>query len=301
MKALIVAGSRGDEVGLIGIPARELVPVANRAIVLHALDRLRWAGVAEVAIAACPATATGIRTAIADDLDIDLRIEYIVREGPSGIGHAILAAERFLSGSPFLVQTGHGFSTASLRPLVERLMRRPPHGLVLGAPPDEDEMPIDDALALLLDRGRVQRETTAAWWGYDGTPAKLLEGNRLALDQVAGARPRGTVEDSEIGARVTVHPTARVRSSVIRGPAVIGAAARISDAYIGPHTSIGDHVVVEGAEVEDSVVLHGATIRHLPERLQGSIVGRDVKLFRDFRLPKAYRLVVGTGAEIALA
>ena len=37
---------------------------------------------------------------------------------------------------------------------------------------------------------------------------------------------------------------------MIRGPAIVGAGARVVDAYIGPYTSIGDGVRVEGAEIE---------------------------------------------------
>ena len=96
-------------------------------------------------------------------------------------------------------------------------------------------------------------------------------------------------------------PTARVRSSVIRGPVAIGAGATIAGAYLGPHTSIGDRVLIEGAEIEDSVILPGGSIRFVSERLQHSVLGRNAKLFRDFGIPKAVRLVAGDGTEIALA
>jgi glucose-1-phosphate thymidylyltransferase len=74
----------------------------------------------------------------------------------------------------------------------------------------------------------------------------------------------------------------------------------ISDAYIGPYTSIGSGVVIENAEVEHSIILPGASIRHLGGRLEASIVGVDARIFRDFRLPRALRLNVGEGAEVAL-
>ena len=329
IKALIVAGARSDDtVGtLIDTPARELMPVANRAIVLHALESLRRAGISEVAIAIDQAIASDVRDAVGDGGQ-GLRVTYLVGEEPVDTGRAILAAERFLSGSPFLVQTGRGFSTGPLRPLLQRLLRRRLDGLMLGAAGEADgdrapdqmhlfgpavceclrqlrpswrgELETADAVAMLRDRGHVERDTIP-WWSYDGSPDTLLEGNRLALDQVVDGVTDAIIEDSEIGNQVTIHPTARVRSSVIRGPVAIGAGATIAGAYVGPHTSIGDRVLIEGAEIEDSVVLRGATIRYLGQRLEHSVVGHDARLFRDFRLPKAYRLVVGRGAEIALA
>ena len=97
------------------------------------------------------------------------------------------------------------------------------------------------------------------------------------------------------------HPTARIESSVVRGPAILGPRARLIDSYVGPYTSIGPDVVVEGAEIEHSVVLSGASIRHLGGRLEASVVGPHAKIFRDFRLPRALRLQVGEGAEVSLA
>ncbi len=100
---------------------------------------------------------------------------------------------------------------------------------------------------------------------------------------------------------MVVHPTARIESSVVRGPAILGPRARLIDSYVGPYSSIGPDVVIEGAEIEHSVVLAGASIRHLGGRLEASVVGPRAKVFRDFRLPRALRLQVGEGAEVSLA
>jgi len=97
-----------------------------------------------------------------------------------------------------------------------------------------------------------------------------------------------------------VHPTARVESSTIVGPAIVGPDATVLNAYIGSYTSIGAGVHVEGAEIERSIILPGARITHIGGRLVGSVVGRDARIFRDFSLPRALRLDVGDGGEVAL-
>ena len=81
---------------------------------------------------------------------------------------------------------------------------------------------------------------------------------------------------------------------------IIGANAIISDSYIGPHTSIGDGARIEGAEIERSIVLAGASILHVGGRLVASVVGREARIFRDFSMPRALRLQVGDGDEVAL-
>ena len=91
-----------------------------------------------------------------------------------------------------------------------------------------------------------------------------------------------------------------MQGSVIVGPAVIGSGARITDSYIGPYTSIGERARVEGTEVERSIIASGASVMHVGGRLVASVVGRDARVFRDFSLPRALRLRVGDGTEVAL-
>ena len=99
---------------------------------------------------------------------------------------------------------------------------------------------------------------------------------------------------------VAIHPTARLESTVVRGPAVIGPRVRLTDAYVGPYTSIAEDVMIDGAEIEHSIVLHGTRICHLGRRLEGSVIGANARIFRDFRLPNALRLSVGDGAEVSV-
>ena len=81
---------------------------------------------------------------------------------------------------------------------------------------------------------------------------------------------------------------------------MIGAGARIRDAYIGPYTSIGAGAQIEGAEIERSIVQAGASIAHIGGRLMSSVVGRHATVFRDFSLPRALRLRIGEDTEIGL-
>jgi glucose-1-phosphate thymidylyltransferase len=149
--------------------------------------------------------------------------------------------------------------------------------------------------------GHVKGLRVKGAWRYGGDPRHLLEGNRYLLERLTAPSVVPDLDNVEVQGRVMIDPSADVSDSTIRGPAVIGARARICDAYIGPYSSIGADVVVEGAEIEHSIVLPGATISHIGRRLETSIVGTGAKLFRDFRLPNALRVQVGDGAEIALA
>jgi glucose-1-phosphate thymidylyltransferase len=138
------------------------------------------------------------------------------------------------------------------------------------------------------------------WRQYAGDPLDLLELNRIALDRLDAEVYHSTNDGNRIEGRVWIHKLASVRASMIVGPTVIGPGAYIADAYIGPYTSIGAGARVEGAEIERSIVAADASIMHTGGRLVASVVGRNARVFRDFSLPRALRLRVGAGTEVAL-
>ncbi len=143
--------------------------------------------------------------------------------------------------------------------------------------------------------------STSGWLQYRGSTNELLALNRFLLDALVGEGPMMAIRGSNrIEGPVVVHPTAVVQSSTIVGPALIGPHAEVLGSYIGPYTSIGAGAHIEGAEVERSIILSGARITHIGGRLVGSVVGRDAHIFRDFSLPRAMRLNVGDGGEVAL-
>ena len=77
-------------------------------------------------------------------------------------------------------------------------------------------------------------------------------------------------KDIREGDRVVIEKGAALERTVVRGPAIIGAGARISDSYIGPYTAIDRDVVITGSEVEHSIVLAGSSIRDLHARSDGT-------------------------------
>ncbi len=157
------------------------------------------------------------------------------------------------------------------------------------------------AAQITAEGGTFQVLPVTGWRRYTGDPLDLLELNRIALDHMHQDLHVPSGRGNRIEGRVWIHETASVRTSVIVGPTVVGPHARIVDAYIGPYTSIGAGARIEGAEVERSIIAAGASIMHVGSRLVASVVGRDARVFRDFSLPRAFRLRVGDGTEIALS
>jgi len=158
------------------------------------------------------------------------------------------------------------------------------------------------ALAERLARGggRVHMRAAQKWRHFTGDALDLLDMNRTMLDELDSEITASATDDNRFEGHIAIHPTASVTSSVIIGPVIIGADALIADSYIGPHTSIAERVRIEGAEIERSIVLADASVLHVGGRLVASIVGREARIFRDFSMPRALRLQVGDGDEVAL-
>ncbi len=162
------------------------------------------------------------------------------------------------------------------------------------------EYEITEAIQALIDDGhRVSSEVVRGWWKDTGQLADMLEANRLVLEELEG-RLEGEIDNSKIEGRVVVEKGAVLAGSVVRGPAVIGAGARIEDAYIGPYTSIGDRVHISRSEIEHSIVLADSVVEDLGTRMEASLLGRNVKLTRSDGMPKTLRMLVGDNCEIEI-
>jgi glucose-1-phosphate thymidylyltransferase len=167
-------------------------------------------------------------------------------------------------------------------------------------PSARGELEITDAIQHLVDSGRrVEPHVVVGWWKDTGRLDDLLEANRLVLDRLE-ARVQGELVDSSCDGRVVVEPGARLERSTVRGPAVIGAGARLVDCYVGPYTAIGEGCVIERAEVEHSILLGGSSVTGLEGRMESSLLGRNVTIGRGSGQPRAYRFMVGDNSEIGI-
>jgi glucose-1-phosphate thymidylyltransferase len=167
-------------------------------------------------------------------------------------------------------------------------------------PSGRGELEITDAIQWLIDQGRTVRPyVITGWWKDTGKLEDMLEANRIILDARA-PRVEGEVYHAEILGKVVVEPGAKIVESTIRGPAIIGRGATIEHAYIGPFTSIGDGVVVRGSEIEHSIVLEGSSVIDIGGRIESSLIGRNVTIYRSDAKPKSYKLMIGDRSDVGL-
>jgi glucose-1-phosphate thymidylyltransferase len=167
-------------------------------------------------------------------------------------------------------------------------------------PSARGELEITDAIQHLVDGGlRVEPHIVRGWWKDTGRLEDMLEANRLILDNVVG-RVEGELVDSQVDGRVIVERGARLERTTVRGPAVIGAGARLADCYVGPYTAIGENCAIANSEIEHSILLAGSSVCDLEGRMESSLLGRNVTVRRGDRQPRAYRFMVGDNSDISI-
>ena len=168
-------------------------------------------------------------------------------------------------------------------------------------PSFRNELEITDAIQDLIDRGlAVRPHVVEGWWKDTGKLEDMLEANRLILDTL-DARIEGTVDaESRLEGKVVVEADASIERSVVRGPVIIGPRARIVRSYVGPFTSIMNDVEVRDSEVEHSIVLEGSTILDLANRVTDSLIGKNVRIYRQPVKPSAYRFMLGDNSEVGI-
>ena len=169
-------------------------------------------------------------------------------------------------------------------------------------PSGRGELEITDAIQHLIAHGRrVRSHVIGGWWKDTGKVEDMLEGNRMMLGALEPAMDGRVDAATVIEGRVTVGPGTVVERSRLRGPLVIGAGARIEDAYVGPFTSLGDSVHIVHSEIEHSIVLEGSRLEHVPQRIESSLIGRNVVVSGSDARPRSHRLVLGDSSQVQLS
>jgi glucose-1-phosphate thymidylyltransferase len=154
MRGLILSGGKGTRLRpLTHTSAKQLVPVANKPVLFYGIEAMAEAGISEVGIIIAPETGGEIRDAVGDGSAFGLAITYIEQDEPLGLAHAVLTAEEFLAGEPFVMYLGDNLLRNGISKLVETFRTERPDALILLTPvPDPEHYGVAE-----LTDGRVSR------------------------------------------------------------------------------------------------------------------------------------------------
>jgi len=168
-------------------------------------------------------------------------------------------------------------------------------------PSPRGELEITDAIQYLIDKGyRVHPHVISGWWKDTGKLEDMLEANRIMLEAITSRVDGEVDESSQLIGKVVVEQGAKIVASAVRGPVIIGKRCQIINSYIGPFTSIYHDTLVQNSEIEHSIILDHSRITDVGGRLEDSLIGKSVEVYRSDGKPKAYRLMLGDSSQVGL-
>nr|WSZ12722.1 glucose-1-phosphate thymidylyltransferase [Streptomyces canus] len=298
MKALVLSGGAGTRLRPIThTSAKQLVPVANKAVLFYGLESLADAGITEVGVIVGD-TAAEIQEAVGDGSAFGLDITYIPQEQPLGLAHAVLIARDWLGDDDFVMYLGDNFIVGGITDLVDEFRgSRPDAQILLTQVPDPRAFGVaelgPDGQVIGLEEKPQQPKSDLALVGvYLFTPA--------IHDAVRAIEPswRGELEITH-ALQHLIDVRADVRSTVIAGywkdtgnvtdmlevnRTVLEGLERRIDGEVDEETETVGRVVVEkGARVTGSRIVGPAVIGAGTE-VRDSYVGPFTSVAQDCRI-----------------
>jgi glucose-1-phosphate thymidylyltransferase len=155
VKGLILSGGKGTRLRpLTYTRAKQLVPIANKPVLFYGVEAIVSAGIREIGVVVGD-TREEIQSALQDGSRFGARITYIEQEAPRGLAHAVLIAEEYLRGEPFVMYLGDNVIADGITTLVDEYRRLGCNSQILLAKvPNPEQFGVAE-----LEDGRVIRLT----------------------------------------------------------------------------------------------------------------------------------------------
>ncbi len=286
MKALVLSGGMGTRLRPIthSMP-KQLVPIANKPVLVHALEKIARAGITEVGIIVGDRGAE-IREVLGDGSALGIQITYLPQEAPFGLAHCVLIARDFLGDDDFVMYLGDNVLNAELAELgADFGTHRSPVQLVVTPVPNPSESGVaelapDGTVLAVVEKPANPRSDLAIVGVYFFTPAiheavreikpsargeweitdaidwLMRRGDTVRAHVYHGFwKDTGRIEDlldcnrMLLGGVVSQVDGSVDEASTLVGPVVLAAGARVINSRV-----VGPVIIGAGTVVQDSYV-----------------------------------------------
>ncbi len=154
MKGLILSGGKGTRLRpLTYTRAKQLIPVANKPVLVRVIETIRDAGIDEIGII-IGQNGQEICDAIGGGDKWGVRLTYIPQEAPLGLAHAVKTAQPFLEGDSFVMFLGDNVIQGGISDLIRDFAHHDWNSQIVLKAVDD---PTAFGVAKLRDDGSIER------------------------------------------------------------------------------------------------------------------------------------------------
>ena len=138
MKALILCAGKGTRLRpLTFTSAKQLIPVANKPVILYSIEKIRNTGIFEIGMIVNPDNISDFQQALGDGSDFGVHLTYIVQKEPKGLAHAVKMSRDFIGNDNFLMYLGDNMIQEDLSKFVEEFQTLEWNASILLTPVEE--------------------------------------------------------------------------------------------------------------------------------------------------------------------
>jgi glucose-1-phosphate thymidylyltransferase len=276
MKGLILSGGKGTRMRpLTYTSAKQLIPVANKPVLVYGIEAIVAAGITDIAIIVSPETGSEIRQCIGDGSRYGANILYIEQDAPRGLAHAVLTAEDFLRDSPFVMYLGDNLLQHGITPLVEEYRSLQCNSeILLTRVPNPSQFGVaelsEDGKVVKLTEKPAEPKSDLALVGVYMFDERIFEAAKAIKPSKRGELEITDAIQWLLDNGHTVHPhivkgwwkdTGKIEDMLEANRTVLDTFERDLRGTTGGETAIEGKVVIEeGAEIIDSVIRGPAII-----------------------------------------
>lgn len=140
LKGIVLAGGTGSRLmPLTKVTNKHLLPVGQKPMIFHPIEKLIGAGIAEILIVTGTDHMGDMVNLLGSGKDFGCRFSYKVQDEAGGIAQALSLAENFCHGDPMAVILGDNIFEDSLKPHAAAFRDQQKGARILGKEVDDPE------------------------------------------------------------------------------------------------------------------------------------------------------------------
>jgi len=293
MKGLILSGGKGTRLyPLTYTSAKQLIPIANRPVLVRVIEAIRDAGISEIGLVVGD-TAPEIERVVKQGTQWGVNITYIRQESPLGLAHAVKISQDFLGDERFVMFLGDNVIQGGISPLIGKFAESGYNAQVVLTRVDQPqqygvaELGADNRIIKLVEKPKDPPSDLALVGIYMFDPHIFEAVNSIAPSW------RGELEITDaiqwlIEHQYNVHPyihtgwwidTGRPGDMLTANSLALEELTPVIEGYVDRESEVDSRVTVErGAEIINSVV-RGPAIIGQDTRLVNAYVGPFTSIY----------------------